>query len=99
MATSPTPIRAKSSAISSGGSTGATSSLDDLLDQSLDLLAKRYAQLPAQLGAEQQTLQALKPFTQSLSDDELDWLAAAGPGGVPPTANPQDPTGRSKNKP
>ena len=78
---------------------GETSPLDDLLDKSLDLLAKRYAQLPDQPGAEQKTLDALKPFTKSLSDDELDWLAAAGPGGVPPTVNPEDSTGRGKNKP
>ena len=93
------PLRAITSVVISAATAGATSSLDDLLDQSLDLLASRYAQLPAQPGAEQKALAALKPFTKSLSDDELDWLAAAGPGGAPPAVDPADPTGRGKNKP
>ena len=91
MATSPTPLRPVAS--------GSTSQLDALLDKSLDLLAKRYAQLPAQPAAEQKALDALKPFTKSLSDDELDWLAAAGLAGAPAAVNPEDPTGRGKNKP
>ena len=54
--------------------------LQTKLDSALDHLALRYAQLPEQPQAEQETLQALKSFTRVLSDDELDWLAAAGPG-------------------
>ena len=92
MASSPTPLRPKTDAV--------PSPLEAQLDKSLDLLAKRYAQLPAQLAAEQKTLEALKLFTKSLSDDELDWLAAAGPGGVaPPIADPEDPAGLGKNRP
>ena len=91
MATSPTPLH--------GAVDAARSKLEALLDQSLDLLAERYSQLPAQSAAEQKTLEALKPFTKSLSDDELDWLAAAGPGGVaPPVLSPDDLAGRGKNE-
>lgn len=58
------------------------------LDAALDLLAQCYARFPARPEAEQKTREALKPFTRALSDDELDWLAAAGPG---TPANPPDP--------
>ena len=59
------------------------------LDDALDALALRYALLPAQPQAEKKALEALKPITRALSDDELDWLAAAGPGG-PGTQTGQD---------
>ena len=91
MASSPTPLH--------GADDAAQTRLEALLDKSLDLLAERYAQLPAQPTEEQKTLEALKPFTKSLSDDELDWLAAAGPGGgAPLVTNSDDPAGRGKNE-
>lgn len=86
-----TPLRAVTDA--------ASKRREDLLDKSLDLLASRYARLPVQPTAEQKTLDALKLFTKRLSDDELDWLAAAGPGGTLPAFTPDDAAGRGKNKP
>ena len=61
------------------------------LDDALDALALRYALLPAQPQAEKKALEALKPFTRALSDDELDWLAAAGPGGPGMQTGQDDP--------
>ena len=55
------------------------------LDNALNSLAQRYASQPLPPHAEEETLQALKTFTRALTDDELDWLAAAGPGvSLPP---------------
>ncbi len=70
----------------------ASEALQTQLDSALDRLALRYARLPAQAQAEQDTLEALKTFTRALSDDELEWLAAAGPGGPMAGTAPNDPT-------
>lgn len=72
----------------------ASEALQTEIDKALDHLAVRYAQLPEQADAEQKTLEALKTFTRALSDDELDWLAAAGPGvpgGLLGGVEPNDP--------
>ena len=61
------------------------------LDKALDSLAQRYASQPLPPHAEEETLQALKTFMRALSDDELDWLAAAGPGVPLPPPNPDAP--------
>ncbi len=61
------------------------------LDNALNSLAQRYASQPIPAHAEEETLQALKTFTRALSDDELDWLAAAGPGVPPPPTNLDEP--------
>lgn len=75
------------------------------LDKALDRLAQRYASQPASAQAEKETLEALKTFTRALSDDELEWLAAAGPGmpGGPVAGSapnqPVDPKTLGKPKP
>ena len=59
----------------------------------------------ASAQAEKETLEALKTFTRALSDDELEWLAAAGPGmpGGPVAGSapnqPVDPKTLGKPKP
>lgn len=64
----------------------------DRLDNALDALARHYARVPTDAQAEMKALEALKVFTQALSDDELDWLAAAGPGGPGTLIGPDDPS-------
>ncbi len=53
------------------------------LEELLDSIAKRYAQLPVPPEAVEKLAAKLAEDNRELTEEELDWLAAAGTGFVP----------------
>ena len=65
---------------------------DAPIDRALDALRAAYQRVPVPARGVEGVLQRLRAENRRISDQDLDWLAAAGPAEPPPP--PEDPDER-----